>query len=85
MSSSAFPFLGRFSVDPGDVEIPIGCVIRAIEDSGLSREDFTVTSVSQLDGELHLNGSEELIGHVIHLEITADAEKLRVEDIVMMQ
>ena len=67
-------------MEPGDIDIPVGCVIRAIDGSGLGRDDFAVTSVSQLDGEFQLNDSEELIGHIIKVEIRTETETLKVSN-----
>ncbi|CAD5110688.1 DgyrCDS63 [Dimorphilus gyrociliatus] len=60
-----------YSIDPGDLDIPIGCVFRAMQDS-LSREDIEIEKLNQKDDTLKLNENEELVGHIIQLRFTKD-------------
>ena len=54
----------RYSVDPGNTGIPVGCVIRCLPDVTL-RGMFSVEKVDQLSGILPLEPNEELVSNII--------------------
>ncbi|ELU09375.1 hypothetical protein CAPTEDRAFT_221873 [Capitella teleta] len=58
-----------YSVEAGPIGIPIGCVVRVMEE-GCSRGDINVEQLDQLTGIVQLDGVEELVGNIIQLTQT---------------
>ena len=70
-------YLGRYSVDPGDLDIPVGCVFRALPGT-LTRDEVDVERLDQLDGVLQLQDNEELVSHIIRIFPTQPEAKIQV-------
>ena len=66
-----------YSIDPGDLDIPIGCVVRSLPGS-FSRDQLDVEPLSQLDDVLTLEDNEELVSHIITLIPTSGEKELMV-------
>ena len=71
-------FLCRYSVDPGELDIPVGCVLRAMPDT-LCRDEVEVERLDQLDGALQLEDNEELVSHIIKLSPTNPEADIKVK------
>ncbi len=56
----------RYSVDPGDLDVAIGCVFRALPNT-VERDEINVERLDQLNGALQLEDNEELVSHIIHV------------------
>lgn len=63
----------RYSVEPGDYDPGVGCIVRAITGS-LNRDDVEVTRLEQDSGILELIETEELVSNIVELK-PADSEK----------
>ncbi|KAK3098637.1 hypothetical protein FSP39_021461 [Pinctada imbricata] len=68
-----------YSVEPGDYDPGVGCVIRAI-DGSMTRDDVDVTKVSQLTGVLKLVENEELISNIIEIKAKDPDKKLTFDE-----
>ena len=60
-------FCCRYSVDPGDIDIPVGCVVRAMPGS-VDREMVRVDIVDQSTRVFHLADHEELVSHIVSVQ-----------------
>ena len=58
--------VSRYSTDPGDINIPIGCVVRALPDT-ITADMIKVKCLSQLDEQITLEDGEELVSHIVQL------------------
>ncbi|XP_046551468.1 uncharacterized protein LOC124261193 [Haliotis rubra] len=56
-----------YSIDGGDFDPGVGCIIRAIQGS-MSRDDVEVKRLDQLSGVLSLYENEELISNIVHVQ-----------------
>ena len=63
----------RFSVDPGDLDIPVGCVIRAFPGS-IRRDGLDVERIEQINASLTLDDNEELVSHIVSLKFDPDVQ-----------
>jgi hypothetical protein len=70
----------RYSVEPGETGIAVGCVVRLRPDGLLRRDDVGVQSVDQLHSGLTLGPSEELIGNIIRLQVPARTDLQETDD-----
>lgn len=63
----------RYSVDPGDTGVGLGCVVRLCPGQ-LARDDIEVNRVDQLDSGLTLGHTDELVSNVVEIRThnTAD-------------
>lgn len=60
-------FIIRYSIEGGDFDPGVGCIIRAIAGS-MSRDDVEVKRLDQLSGVLSLYENEELISNIVHVQ-----------------
>ena len=67
INSKQCSFRCRYSVDPGDIDIPVGCVVRAMPGS-VDREMVRVDIVDQSTRVFHLADHEELVSHIVSLQ-----------------
>ena len=63
-------------MEPGDLDVPVGCVIRSLPGS-MTRDRIEVERVEQLSGVLTLNDNEELVSHIIQVHFDKDIEVRR--------
>ncbi|XP_067675669.1 uncharacterized protein [Haliotis asinina] len=56
-----------YSIDGGDFDPGVGCIIRAIQGS-MSRDDVEVKRLDQISGVLSLYENEELISNIVHVQ-----------------
>ncbi|XP_052088034.1 uncharacterized protein LOC127725221 [Mytilus californianus] len=63
-----------YSVDPGDYDPGVGCIIRSLKGS-LNREDVEVTRLDQDTGVLELTETEELVSNIIEIKPTDNEKK----------
>lgn len=62
----------RYSVDPGDTGIGLGCVVR-VRPGQLSRDDIEVTRIEQLNCPLSLGPGEELVSNIVEIRLLSNA------------
>lgn len=67
----------RYSVDPGDYDPGVGCIVRAITGS-LNRDDVEVTRLDQDCGILELVETEELVSNIIEIKPANTEQKFNV-------
>ena len=60
------PLLSRYSLEPGDWDTGLGCVVRAAS-TALGRDDLEVTRVHTASVTVPLHDSEELISNIVRL------------------
>ena len=58
-------------MEPGEIDIPIGCIIRAIPGSPAGRDDLDVQPLDQLDDVFTLDDNEELVSQIIKINPTS--------------
>ena len=58
-------------MEPGEIDIPIGCIIRAIPGSLAGRDDLDVQPLDQLDDVFTLDDNEELVSQIIQINPTS--------------
>ena len=56
-----------YSVEPGDLDVPLGCVVRATSEAVRDRDSLVVARLRQLNGAFTLQPNEELVSHIIEL------------------
>ena len=70
-----------FSVEPGEIDIPLGCIVRAIPGSLSGRDSIDVEPLNQLDDVLALEDNEELVSQIIRIHPTSEeAENIKVSN-----
>ena len=60
------PLPSRYSLEPGDWDTGLGCVVRAAS-TALGRDDLEVTRVHTASVAVPLHDSEELISNIVRL------------------
>jgi hypothetical protein len=60
----------RYSVDPGETGIAVGCIARLRPGGLLKRDDIEVRSFEQLHCGLTLSPSDELISNIISIQVS---------------
>ncbi|KAK6170307.1 hypothetical protein SNE40_018725 [Patella caerulea] len=68
-----------YSVEPGDFDPGLGCIVRAINGS-LHRDDLEVQRIDQMSGVFHLCENEELISNIIEVKQTNVEKELTFEE-----
>ena len=67
----------RYSTEPGDIDIPIGCVVRA-QPGSFPRDSMDIEPLLQLDDVIQLSDHEELVSHIFDMMPTSGERKLQV-------
>ena len=62
----------RYSVEPGDTGVGLGCVVR-VRPGQLSRDDIEVTRIEQLNCPLSLGPGEELVSNIVEIRSHSNA------------
>lgn len=57
-----------YEIDPGDSDIPIGCIVRTHPIRAFAKEHVIVERCDQLDGNPVIGWSEELLGNIVALK-----------------
>lgn len=66
-------------MEPGDIELPVGCVVRALPGSLPGRDVLDVEPLNQLHNVLTLGDNEELVSQIIRISTTGtDMEDIQV-------
>ena len=67
-----------YSVDPGDMEVPVGCVVRCIAGGLPDRDALIINRLDQLGGPLVLGDNEELVSNIIQVGLSNEEDELNV-------
>ena len=73
----------RYSLEPGDWDTGLGCVIRTAGTQGLGRDDLEVTRVHPAAASLPLSDSEELVSNIVLISTTADTTTVSTAEVTV--
>ncbi len=78
-------YLFSFTVDEGEFDQGVGCIIRANETSGISSSSLSVSVVDQLEASFQYGPSEELVSNIIRITPNEEGFELNVSSVYKCQ